>query len=106
MKTRLKELRKRAGYGSAEAFAEKVGISVHTYRKYEQGTIDLYLDTACDLAEALGCTLEELMGRAAHERKVDEYDDTERAIIDAYRNGDFLDRALIERAAGVNGHAR
>lgn len=63
MKTNLQELRKAAGYGSARAFAEAVGISVNTYTGYEQDRIKLTLEKAWQLADALGCTLDELAGR-------------------------------------------
>lgn len=66
METRLKEIRKSRGFKSARAFAESIGMQEKTYRNYEQGTRNLYLDVACELCNALGCTLDELVG---NERK-------------------------------------
>ena len=65
MKTNLQALRKRAGFKSAAAFAEYAGISVGTYTDYEQGRISLSLERAWELADLLGCTLDELAGRDA-----------------------------------------
>ena len=99
MKTRLKEFRKMAGYSSADEFAEKMGMSVHTYRKYEQGVIDLYLDTACEFADEFGCTLEELIGRKPANGTGEFLTKDERFILEAYRNGDYLTRMLFEKVA-------
>lgn len=63
MDTRLKELRQARGWKSARAFAESIGMQEKTYRNYEQGVRNLYLDVACQLADALECTLDELAGR-------------------------------------------
>jgi len=63
MKTNLQSLRKAAGYNSARAFAEAVGISVNTYTGYEQDRIKLTLEKAWQLADFLSCTLDELAGR-------------------------------------------
>lgn len=64
METRLKEIRKSRGYKSAKAFAESIGMQEKTYRNYEQGVRNLYLDVACELCTALDCSLDELVGRA------------------------------------------
>lgn len=64
MQTRLKEIRKSRGWKSARAFAESIGMQEKTYRNYEQGTRNLYLDVACELCDALECTLDELVGRS------------------------------------------
>ena len=63
MKTRLQELRKRAGYKSAKSFAEKCGMKLGTYTDYEQGRTSLTLERAWYFADILGCTLDELAGR-------------------------------------------
>ena len=63
MKTRLKEIRKARGYTSARAFAEYLGMSENTLRKYEQSERNINLTVACRLCDALGCTLDELAGR-------------------------------------------
>lgn len=63
MKTRLQEMRKRAGFQSAVAFAEHYGISAGTYTNYEQGKRSLTLEKAWEFADLLGCSLDELAGR-------------------------------------------
>lgn len=63
MKTQLQALRRNAGYRSAKSFAEKLGMNVGTYTSYEQGTRQMSMDVACDICDALGCSLDELAGR-------------------------------------------
>lgn len=65
MKTRLQELRMRAGYKSAKEFSDKHGISYDTYAAYENGKRNLSLAKAWELADMLGCTLDEIAGRDA-----------------------------------------
>ena len=59
----LQRLRKAAGFSSAVAFAEKVGINKNTYTQYEQGISGLSYERAWELADALECSLDELGGR-------------------------------------------
>lgn len=61
--TRLRELRKRAGYRSAKAFAEVVGFSTTGYAEYEQGRRGLSYENAWKIADALNISLDELGGR-------------------------------------------
>lgn len=63
MRYKLQEMRKRAGYKSARAFAERMGMSVSTYTNYEQGVRALSLEQAWEFADVLDCTLDELAGR-------------------------------------------
>ena len=63
MKTGLQEMRKRAGYKSARAFADTIGMPVRTYTNYEQGTSQLTIENAWRFADALGCSLDDLVGR-------------------------------------------
>ena len=60
MKTNLKQIRKDRGYKNAKDFADSIGMQEKTYRNYENGSRNLYLDVACRLCTALDCTLEEL----------------------------------------------
>lgn len=62
-KYRLQECRKAAGYKSAREFAEHIGMSVRTYTNYEQEERELSLGAAMQIAEALGCTIDEIAGR-------------------------------------------
>lgn len=67
MENSLRMLRRAAGFSSAKAFAESVGIPAPTYAKYEQ--IDDGPDTpmpiknAWIIADALGCSIDNLVGR-------------------------------------------
>ena len=63
MKTNLQAMRKAAGFKSARAFAEHIGMNVSTYTDYEQGRRMFALEQAWEFADALGCTLDELAGR-------------------------------------------
>ena len=65
MKTNLQAIRKSRGYKSAKSFAEAIGMPLPTYTNYEQGKRIMGLDVACELADALECTLDELAGRVA-----------------------------------------
>lgn len=75
MKTNLQTMRKRAGFKSAKAFAEHVGISKDTYTGYEQGRIQLTLERAWEFADELHCTLDELAGRDFRASSHDDYAD-------------------------------
>lgn len=59
----LQARRKAAGYESAAAFAPVVGLTVRAYTSYEQGAHPFDIVTAWTMADALGCTLDELAGR-------------------------------------------
>ena len=63
METQLQALRKKAGFKSAKAFAEKIGMNAYTYTNYEQGKANFTLAQAWEFADLLGCSLDELAGR-------------------------------------------
>lgn len=90
METRLQELRKAAGWKSAKAFAEHIGISVRTYTNYEQGARNLMLDTAVMLCNELGCTLDDLVGRTVEKKE-------QKPVIDNEELLDMLASRLAER---------
>lgn len=75
MKTNLQKMRKRAGYKSAKAFADAMGISKDTYTGYEQGRISFTVEKAWEFADALGCSLDELAGRSWRDPKEKEKPD-------------------------------
>lgn len=91
METRLQELRKAAGWKSAKAFAEHIGISVRTYTNYEQGARNLMLDTAVMLCNELGCTLDELVGRDVPKK--------EEKAVDTVVNDEELLKMIADRLA-------
>jgi transcriptional regulator with XRE-family HTH domain len=70
MGQRLAEIRRRAGL-TQEALARAAGVGGDAVRKWESGRRTPMFDMAIRLADALGCTLDELAGRepAARKRK-------------------------------------
>ena len=83
METRLKEIRKARGYKSARAFAESIGMQEKTYRNYEQGARNLYLDVACELCNALDCSLDALVGNEDNAMRLSQ---NEIELIETMRN--------------------
>lgn len=66
MKLQLMRLRKDAGYKSRRDMAKALGISERKYKSWETEETRLTLDDACDIADFLHCTLDELAGRDFH----------------------------------------
>jgi len=60
---KLRELRLDRGFSTGAAFAEKVGIPPATYSNLEAERTRLTLETACTIADALGCSTDEIAGR-------------------------------------------
>lgn len=63
MKTNMKAIRTLRGF-SQEELAGMLGVKLGTYRAWEQGRNEMGLDDAVAIANALGCTLDELAGRS------------------------------------------
>lgn len=63
MNLQLMRLRKEAGYKSRKVIADALGISERKYKSWETEEVRLTLDDACDIADLLHCTLDELAGR-------------------------------------------
>ena len=63
MKPPLQKLRKNAGYKSAHAYADHLGISRASYTDYEQGRTSMPIDKAWLIADDLGISIDELVGR-------------------------------------------
>ena len=84
-KPNLQAMRRRAGFKSAKAFAEHIGMPTATYTKYEQGNTKLTLLQAWEFADALDCTIDEIAGREPPEASLtdDEWD-----VVDGYRTAD------------------
>lgn len=59
----LQKMRKAAGWKSARTFAEHIGMPVDTYTQYEQGKRTMNIEVAWDLADELGCTIDQIAGR-------------------------------------------
>jgi transcriptional regulator with XRE-family HTH domain len=64
MASRLLELRRGAGYATAKDFAEAMGIPPTTYTRYESSPEKIPLKAAWALADALGASIDEVVGRA------------------------------------------
>lgn len=66
-KRTLQRLRREAGYRSAKDFAEQVGIPSSTYARYERAVegpdCGIPLSSAWQIADALGCSIDLVVGR-------------------------------------------
>lgn len=96
MELKLMQLRKAAGYRSRDAFADFLGVNPRTYKTWESGERNMSFAQACMVADALGCSLDELAGRAEY---VGSYSDRRQAVL----NDDYahLSDAGKDAAAGA-----
>ena len=78
----LQKMRKAAGFKSAKAFAEYVGVNPNTYTQYEQGLVAMLYERAWQFADALNCTLDELGGRTPPSAQA--YTDPDQAALNGY----------------------
>ncbi len=62
MNIQLKKLRQIKGL-SQDEIAQKLGIKKSRYGTWERGDRMMSLEQACDVADVLGCSLDELAGR-------------------------------------------
>lgn len=97
MKPNLREMRRRAGYKTAEEYAEHSGINVNTLRGYESGKNQLTIEKAWAIADDLGCTLDELAGREWPVERTWS-DDGQRVLNDSYER---LDAGARSRAVDM-----
>lgn len=86
METQLQALRKKAGFKSAKAFAEKIGMNAYTYTNYEQGKANFTLAQAWEFADLLGCSLDELAGRQWPPEGASAPEPGEASLVSAYRD--------------------
>ena len=98
----LQAARRSAGFKSAKAFAEHMQYNVGTYTNWEQGKQMFSLEQAYEMANALGCTLDELGGRTYPHENEHALTAEEKRILDAYRSADFVTRTLVLRALGLD----
>ncbi len=67
-KRSLQRLRRQAGFRSAKEFAAKVGIPSSTYSRYERAPegpcCGIPIASAWAMADALGCSIDHVVGRA------------------------------------------
>ena len=94
MRTNLQNVRRDAGFKSAKAFAEYVGMNSKTYTAYEQGTRSMTLAQAWEFADALHCSLDELAGREWLQ-KVASFTKDEYKLVQLYRSSDSRGQETI-----------
>lgn len=58
---RLKAARERAGYKSAQRFADAAHLDPHAYRKYERGETEPNFETLLRICELLKITTDDLL---------------------------------------------
>lgn len=63
MDLQLKRLRKAAGFKTQKDFADRLGIPERTYGSWERREVSMSFPQACECADILDCTLDELAGR-------------------------------------------
>ena len=91
----LQAARKAAGYKSARSFAEHMQYNVGTYTNWEQGKQMFSLEQACEMADALNCTLDELGGRARALEETYALTDDEKKLVDVYRSSSPVAQVAI-----------
>lgn len=63
MENSLQRIRKSRGFASAKEFYESAGIPAPTYSRYEANPERIPMERAWQIADALGCTIDEVVGR-------------------------------------------
>ena len=98
----LQDLRVKAGFKTANSFAEYVGINSATYTGYEQGKGMFTYERAWLMADALECSMDELGGRQwppEGEGAGAQLSAGERSLVDCYRRMEPEDQDAIDRTA-------
>jgi len=125
MANKMKEIRQSKGLGQKE-IAAKLDMPVRTYGSYERGERSLSLDVAAEIADVLGVTIDQLLGREYYMspseeqrryefsryrqslREIDaklnperqmELSDKERRLVELYRQMDAQFRAMLLKSA-------
>lgn len=102
---RLQKMRKAAGFTSALAFADYAGIGQSAYTSYEQGRSNMNLLVAAKIADALRCSIDELVGRdlMCDDPKQRLIDEADRALIWSYHHIDERGREIIDAVIKIQG---
>lgn len=104
MPSTLMQARRNAGYTSSKSFAETLGIPFSSYARYESKQMTIPPDKAWKFADALECTLDEVYGRKAPERRddrgkvqvfYDSLDDSDRRLMDEFMG--FLEERMSQK---------
>lgn len=98
MEIKLRELREERGY-TVSQMIQRLGVKDSRYRKWESNSAQIPLDFACQCADILHCTLDELAGRKTlrpvASAEISMTDD-ERRMVDVYRNTSQTNRDMID----------
>lgn len=99
----LQAARKKAGFKSAKAFAEHMGMNVYTYTDYEQGRHTIDAERLWQFADALGASMDDVAGRPwppeGAESPSPALDAAEAALVADYRRCGLTGRATVENVA-------
>lgn len=95
----LRRLRKAAGWPTAKAFAESIGVPAPTYARYEQSgdgpDTNIPMKAAFTIADALGCSIDAIVGREQADvdavrgdmqRRYDALSDDGKQLVDDFLN--------------------
>lgn len=63
MATGLKEIRQEAGYKTAKDLADEMGVAGSTITRYEKEPESIPMKAAIKMADMLGCSLDDIVGR-------------------------------------------
>lgn len=83
------KLRKAAGFSNRDEFAEKIGVNKYTYRSWESGAAMMNAEQVWNLALALGCSPNDILGwndETGDFDDADELSSDEKEIVDNYRD--------------------
>lgn len=84
MNVQLMKLRKAAGFSNRNDFADKIGVNRYTYRSWESGTAMFNVEQLWNLAVALGCSPNDILGWESEESASLTME--EREIVKCYRD--------------------
>lgn len=84
MNVQLMKLRKAAGFSNRNDFADKIGVNRYTYRSWESGTAMFNVEQLWNLAVALGCSPNDILGWENEEPAALTME--EREIVNCYRD--------------------
>lgn len=84
MNVQLMKLRKAAGFSNRNDFADKIGVNRYTYRSWESGTAMFNVEQLWNLAVALGCSPNDILGWESEESA--SLTTEEREIVNCYRD--------------------